>query len=428
MKFNVLVFPSNSQPAIDINFALRHAVRVEVYGGSSTEDHGKYVYQNYIPDLPNISQPDFILSLNEVVRKNNIHFIIPTHDTVALYLKENEERIAAQIVCSDLETTKICRSKSLTYSYLTGFGFVPKIYSDPSQIKQYPVFLKPDKGQGAKGTNVINNEKELEFYYERTPDLLICEFLPGEELTVDCFTDRQGILRFVGPRTRTRVLAGISVSSRQAEITEEVNYIAKSLNSTFSFRGYWYFQVKRDRQGIFKLLEISTRFAGTACLHFARDVNLPLLSILDYAGFDVEFYPNDYDIEVDRSFINRYMLNVQYERVYVDLDDTLLVKGICNQFLIMLLYQCVNQKREVILITKHGQDVSQTLAHHRIAIDLFDEIIHLSKTENKFEFMKTDKPAIFIDNSYAERKAVRSRLGFPCFDVNSVDVLIDWRG
>lgn len=428
MKFNILVFPCGSQVAIDINFALRHAVRVELFGASSVEDHGRYIYKNYIGNLPNITEKHFLNNFNKILLEHAIDFIIPTHDTVALFLKEHELQLSAKVIVADLKTTHICRYKSLTYKQFADQPFIPNIYPGPNDVTEYPVFLKPDDGQGGKSTFYATNKQELQFYLQQHPNLLICEYLPGEEISIDCFTDRHGTLRFMSPRTRERTLAGISVDSKLIPVSSEISSIAHTLNHQLSFRGYWFFQIKRDKYGQFKLLEIATRLAGTSALTVGRDVNLALLSILDFAEFDITIQPNNYSIQLDRSFINRYQIQIQYDRVYIDLDDTLIINNKVNTQLLMFLYQCLNESKELILITKHEYNVQETLQNHKIHPMLFSKIHHINKADKKFKHMENNTKAIFIDNAFAERQEVRQQLGIPSFDVNNIECLINWRG
>ena len=42
---------------------------------------------------------------------------------------------------------------------------------------------------------------------------IVCEYLPGEEYTVDCFSDREHGLLFAGARVRRRTRNGISVNT-----------------------------------------------------------------------------------------------------------------------------------------------------------------------------------------------------------------------
>ncbi|ENQ3079593.1 ATP-grasp domain-containing protein [Bacillus cereus] len=428
MKIKVLVFPCGSQAAIDINFALRYAVRIELFGASSIEDHGQYVYKNYIGNLPNIVENHFFEEFNHILQEKQIDFIIPTHDTVALFLKEQESQLMAKVITADLETVRICRYKSLTYNRFSHHLFVPTIYKTVKDVTEYPVFLKPDDGQGGKGTFLVTNEQELQFYINQFPSLLICEYLPGEEISVDCFTDQGGNLQIVSPRNRSRTLAGISVRTELIDISNEIMETATILNRELSFRGYWFFQMKQDKTGCYKLLEVSSRMAGTSALTVGRDINLALLSILDFAGINIQIQPNQYSLEMDRSFINRYKMDIEYERVYVDLDDTLIMKNKVNAYLLMFLYQCLNEQKELVLITKHEHNVYETLETYKVHPMLFTKVIHINNSDQKFKYMQTDKLSIFIDNSFLERKEIRERLGIPSFDVCNVECLIDWKG
>jgi len=46
--------------------------------------------------------------------------------------------------------------------------------------------------------------------------------------------------------------------------------------------------LKKDINQKYKLLKVSTRLAGTSCLSRNLDVNLPLLSILDFSEKDID--------------------------------------------------------------------------------------------------------------------------------------------
>ena len=42
------------------------------------------------------------------------------------------------------------------------------------------------------------------------------------------------------------------------------------------------------------------------------------------------------------------------------------------------------------------------------------------------DFIHKDK-SIFIDNAYQERKKVHEQIGIPVFDVDGLEVIMDWR-
>ena len=59
-KVNVLIFPAGEINSIELHDALSHNVNVEVFGCSSSDRHGGYVFKNYRADVPNIAQDDFL--------------------------------------------------------------------------------------------------------------------------------------------------------------------------------------------------------------------------------------------------------------------------------------------------------------------------------------------------------------------------------
>lgn len=428
MKIKVLVFPCGSQAAIDLNNMLRSSVNIELYGASSVDDHGKFIYKNYISNLPNIAAPNFIEEFNNILKINQIHFVIPTHDTVSLFLKINESLLESQIISANLETTNLCRYKSLMYQKFSDYDFAPDLYDESLSAEDYPVFIKPDQGEGGKNTALINNKKELDNFLIKHPDMLICEYLPGVEISIDCFTDKNGNLRIVSPRTRSRIMAGISVRSELIEITSEIQKIADIINTELTFQGYWFFQLKKDKLGKYKLLEISCRFAGTFIASASRDINFPLITIYDKLGIDIDISTDKYNILLDRAFINRYILQISYDFVYIDLDDTLIINNKVNSQLMMFIYQCLNKGKKIFLITKHEKNVKQTLAHYCIDPSLFTEIYHLEAEQEKMDYFLENQKAIFIDNSYAERNKIRQNLNIPVFDLFQLECLLDWRG
>jgi hypothetical protein len=423
-KINVLVFPAGEINSVELHDALSTCVNLELYGASSVERHGKYIFKNYISDLPFISDDNFIEVFNHLIEGYQIDVIFPTHDTVALFLIVHQSEIKAKIIAGDKETSSICRSKIKTYNLFSGCFFLPKRYLSIDEINEFPVFIKPDEGQGAIGTKLISESDDISSIDFN--ESLVTEFLPGEEYTVDCLTDKNGKLRVVSPRSRNRLMAGVSVSGKTEELTEEINTIAEEINSRLKFFGLWYFQIKKNRNGLFKLLEISTRCAGSMCLTRARGVNLPLLSVYTAMGYDIEIFFNPYNVEMDRTLIGRYIIDYDYDNVYLDFDDTITLNGKVNLNTVRFLYQCRNKQKKIILLTKHLFDIHETLSKYAISNSLFDKVIKIKEDDDIINHINPDK-AIFIDNAYEERTSVYKKYGIPVFDVDGIEFLLDWK-
>ncbi len=422
MKRNILVFPCGSEVALDIYSSVRYSTYFHLIGASSVADHGKFVYEDYIEGLPYITDAGFVPALKTIIAERNIDAIYPAMDSVMTALKEAEEELGCPVVSSPLETVRLCLSKRDTYKALDGCVRVPQLYAIET-VDAYPVFLKPNVGYGAKGTKRVNNTLELKTYTDGKSDLLICEYLPGEEFTVDCFTDRHGRLLYSAARKRNRIKDGISVNTFFADNQEEFRGMTEAINSRVEFRGAWFYQVKRDKDGQLCLMEMASRLGGSSLLSRGIGVNCALLSLFDFFNYDVQVVENDYKIELDRALENRYKVDIDYSTVYVDYDDCLVLdKTRLNIELVSFLYSCLNKGKRIVLLTKHVGDLQSELQRFRIE-NLFDEIIHISPDSKKCDYI-TCTDAIFIDDSHAERRNVKAAKGLNVFSPDMVDILM----
>ena len=421
----VLVFPAGTEIAFEIHHALRYSKFVELYGATSVPCHADFVFRRCVEGLPFVDDPALIDALNRVIDAYGIDYVYPAHDSALLVLTRQQARLHAAVVTSAPETVEICRSKNKTYEFLAGADYLPVSYPDADAVPAYPVFIKPSVGQGSQGARRIDSREQLEEALADGVEYAICEYLPGEEFTVDCFTDRHGTLRLVNPRSRDRIRAGIAVRSRRLQGDGRIREIAEDLNRRFSFNGAWFFQLKRSAAGDYRLMEAAPRIAGTMGATRNLGVNLPLLTLYNLWGFDVELLNNDNALLLDRAFISRFRTDITYSRVYVDFDDTLVVRDRVNGELMMFLYQARGQGKELILLTRHSTDIYADLQKYGIAESLFCQILRIPEGGDKTAHILPD--SIFIDDSFAERRRVAERCGIPVFDLDMVESLLDWR-
>ncbi|KKR22182.1 MAG: Carbamoylphosphate synthase large subunit short form [Candidatus Moranbacteria bacterium GW2011_GWA2_39_41] len=417
---NILVFPCGSEVGLEIKKSLEFSKDFKIYGASSVDDHGKFVYEDYIGGMPFVDDDKFIDSMEDVIKKYSIDFVFPAHDSAVLKLSQCQDKLSAIIVTSPLETCKICRSKVETYKVFRDIINTPITFGVMDNLK-FPIFAKPDVGQGSKGISKISSVEELRFLIKKDKSLMLLEYLPGKEYTIDCFTDNKGELLFVQGRERVRVSNGISVNSKLADNSLFLE-IAKKINSTLVFRGVWFFQVKENANKKLILLEIAPRVAGTMALSRIRGVNLPLLSLYDFMGINVSILMNSFEVEIDRALSEKYKTNIAYDNMYIDFDDTLIIDNkSVNLKAISLVYECINKNKSVFLITKHAEDVYKSLEWYKISTSIFTEIIHLKDGEQKFDFIKPN--SIFVDDSFSERRSVLEKMEIPVFDLSGIDCL-----
>lgn len=422
MTRRVLVFPAGTEIGLEIFYALKDCKEVAIFGaGQDVSNPARFIYPSYYL-LPSIYEPEWLDALIGLCRSLCIDYIFPAYDDVIIALNRVSDRLPAKVISSPSSACEITRSKSETYRAFSGSIRIPHLFASSKEVYSYPVLVKPDRGQGSFGITRVDNEEELIRAIQAITNPIICEYLPGEEYTVDCFSDRERGVLFAGARSRRRIRNGISVNTL-IESLPEAKEMANLIGHILGLRGAWFFQLKRAQDGQLALLEVAPRIAGAMAAHRVSGINFPLLSIFEEERLPISVRPIDGIIELDRALGNRYRHSIRFSTLYIDLDDTLLVNGRVNILAMKLLFQCINNGNKIVLLTRHRSDLDQTLARYRLS-GLFDEIIHLGETEKKSSHIKQDD-AIFVDDCFAERMDVSEHCNIPTFDCSMIELLTE---
>lgn len=412
MKKKVLVFPCGTEIANEVLASLENNKIFEVVLASS-EGLSYCSFRNKeINFLPYVTEESFRDSIEDLSLKNNIEFIIPAHDDVAYKLSEIESTLTAKVIGQSHEFNKVARFKDKTYQVCEKILPVGKVYKSINDVKNLPVFVKPKKGQGSSDAFPLETSEEVRFFKSNynSNDFVVMELFTGEEYTIDCFS-HNGELLFAGPRTRDKAIKGISVLSKLVDDEEQLSqfsYYARLISTKFALHGLWFFQMKKAQDGSLKLLELAPRVSGTMMVNRAKGINFVELALYQAQGYDVETVFNQIHVSIARSLVPTYKHSYEFNVLYIDFDDTLLIdeKNI-NTDLIKLIFQCKNQEKDVCLITKNKKNnLASTL--HRFGIsNVFKEIIHLKECDYKVDYMLSN--SMLIDDSFQERKqAIKS--------------------
>lgn len=425
--WNVLIFPAASEIGLEIHRALRDSKEVLLHGAAQPGPSPADFHFRRLHPLPSVYDPVCLRALQKLVAAEKIDAVFPAHDDVVLWLAEKAAQIPAAVLTGSEETAQICRSKRLTYEKLGEHLPVPKLWAADDPALSFPVFVKPDRGQGSHRARLVSDRETLARAQKEEPDLLITENLPGAEYTVDCFSHRtQGVL-FARARKRIQTRTGISTRTAFAPQVPAREW-AEKINKIIPMRGAWFFQLKEDSCGQLKLLEVAPRIAGSMACSRVTGPNFPLLSLYEAAGFDLTIDFFDADLEMGRSLDARFLYRDPVEALYLDLDDVLLLRGEVNTRLVGLIFQFRNRGVPVCLVTKHRDDLDKTLAQYRLH-DLFDRIEHLPSDPaiSKAAVIK-EKNAVLIDDSFRERQLVRrDKPNVRCFDAAGALCLWDER-
>jgi hypothetical protein len=424
--YNILVFPCGTEIANEIINALKFNKYFKTKLASSEGNSYCSFRNKKIDILPYVTDDGFIDDLKRVVDMENIDFIIPAHDDVAFALSEIEEEIDVKIIGQSKYVNEIVRFKDKTYSYFENILPLANIYEKEADIV-FPIFVKPKKGQGSQDAFLIKDQQEFKYFKDQysSDEFVWMEHLNGAEFTIDCFSDK-GDLLYAGGRTREKMTRGISVQSTfvsDAGLQEEFRKFAEIISQKLSMQGLWFFQMKKDRNGELKLLEIGPRVPGTMMLNRSRGVNFVELALFQKLGFPVEVVFNDVEISLGRALLPTYKTNIEYKNLYIDFDDTLFLdEKYINSDLMKLIFQAKNEDKNVYLITKNKKN-NLTKALHTFGIShIFDDILHLQDIDQKINYMK--KSSVLIDDSFKERKEA-ILCGFYAFGLDNFNILIE---
>ena len=440
VKYNVIVYPCSSGIGNEIYHSLKNNKDIELYGlNIGYKTRGYYLYENYYDFMSYKDEDLFINEIKNFINRHKITTIIPADDNAVIIFKKYEEELNVKVITSPLETSLIARSKKLTYEKLNLVdNIIPKTYNFRDDIK-YPVFIKPDNGAGGINSKIINNIDELkEYIMVFGNNYVICEYLPGEEYTVECFTDNCGKLICSIPRKRIGISKGLSINNEllyDNEIVRKIKNISELINSELKFIGSWFFQLKESTSRSLKLMEISTRLPGSSSIIRNLGVNMTLLSLLLHHGeevgltkkFDRNFSMFTSNFKIYKNYYHTPKL-IGINKLYVDLDDTLILKNKVNIDIISLIYKFKNKGKKVFLLTKHKEDIYETLNKYLINYNLFDELIVIDgKKYSKEDFIENN--SIFVDDSFGEREQVNRHKhnndNIFTFDTDSIEILLN---
>ncbi|EOU1697807.1 ATP-grasp domain-containing protein [Clostridium perfringens] len=150
---------------------------------------------------PKIDDKDYMECIYDICKKERIKGILSLIDPELSLLSKNKEKLnelGVKLIGSDYEATERCFDKYEFYNYLSKNGFnVAKTYIDINEFKKdlnnkkikFPVFIKPRTGSASIGISKVESLEHLELIYRLFPNMIIQEFIDGEEFGVDCYVD-----------------------------------------------------------------------------------------------------------------------------------------------------------------------------------------------------------------------------------------------
>lgn len=264
--------------------------------------------------LPFGDDPKYVPELLSVVKKEKVKVILPLNTRELLNLAQNKglfEKQGAKICISpsdSIETannkfllTKLCQKIGVPYPRFILIKNLPEFKEAVLKLgcPKKRVCFKPPISNGQRGFRIIDDfSDQLDFLLNHKPtqvvvsfqhiisilkkakpfpELIVMEFLPGDEYTVDILAE-QGKSLVVIPRLRQQIKMGVSFEAITEKEDRIIDY-SKKIVKALKLHGIVGLQFKRDAKGMPKILESNPRLQGSNVLSTASGVNLPYLAV-----------------------------------------------------------------------------------------------------------------------------------------------------
>ncbi len=231
--------------------------------------------------VPPANHPSFMDEALRIMRREQVTVILPTSGFDIVPHSKNKqllESLGIKVIASDFDAVETCLDKEKFYLALKDRFNLPFTTRDPSLIRSFPCVVKPVHGKGSRNIFVCSNRADLNQQFPKFEDMIIQDFLPGKEYTIDVLSDLTGHPLCAIPRERIEVRSGISFKAKivlDSQMQEECMNLAARLK----LKGPSCIQMKCDAGGVPKIMEVNPRLGGATIMATFAGINFPFLSL-----------------------------------------------------------------------------------------------------------------------------------------------------
>lgn len=259
--------------------------------------------------VPRITDEKYLPTILEICKKENINAITTFIDPEIEILAKNRdmfEEIGVEVLAPYIETAQLCFDKFEMYKYLVSNNVnTVKTYEDffsfnneyINGLCKLPVFVKPRTGSGSVGARKVNSYDELRDICNNEKDLIIQEFMDGEDLDADVYIDTISH-KAVSIFTKRKIETKIGGANKTISFKDEKLFkIIEDTISHFKFNG----PVDMDffyKEGEYYLSEINPRFGGAYLHAYGSGVDFIKLIINNLKGIENESKFGEYEDDI----------------------------------------------------------------------------------------------------------------------------------
>lgn len=223
--------------------------------------------------VPRITEPGYIDLILEICKKEKIGGVLSLIDPELSLLARNKARfdeIGVTIIGSDYELCERSLDKMEMFRWLTEHGYhCAKSYTDKEAFYadaaagriDYPVFVKPVRGSASIAISKVYDRETLELLFAHDDNLMIQEFLNGQEIGADVYIDLVSG-EVVSAFTKKKLLMRAGETDKAVSFKDEKLFaLIERFVAESGYRG----QIDIDIfevEGTYYISEVNPRFGG----------------------------------------------------------------------------------------------------------------------------------------------------------------------
>ena len=290
-----------------------------IIGASSERDKAGFTFidKGYFVCRP--EDNNYVNDLLSVCKKEKVKILIPSDPNELISVAGNKDKfkkIGTLVLSSSLESIQIAEDKEKFFIFCKEKGIPAPDFIKVKNYKDfrravlqlgYPkkeVCFKPKISSGTRGFRVLSSKGNrlhsllkdhagtvmAEFSEvcsilktsKHFPEILVMEFLPGKEYSVDILANN-GKPQIIVPRTRDKILLGGSFLGQAVNEKEIIRY-SKKIVEGLNLDTIIGIQFRKDEKGVPKAIEVNPRIQGAALLSVAAGADLVRLAIKNVSG------------------------------------------------------------------------------------------------------------------------------------------------
>lgn len=245
--------------------------------------------------VPRIDDKDYLNCILDICIKEKINGLISLIDPELSLISENIvkfKEIGVTPIISEHKNVEMCFNKYKMYQFLVENGIrTAKTYIDKNEFykdlekenMKFPVFVKPIEGSASININKVYNKDELELLWKKENNLLIQQFMDGEEFGADVYIDMiSNEISAIFTKKKIKMRAGETDKSVSIK-DEKLFSIIKDFVKKAEFKGIIDIDIFKVN-GEYYISEVNPRFGGGYPHAYESKVNIPKMIINNLEG------------------------------------------------------------------------------------------------------------------------------------------------